>query len=229
MKSNNPILLLAAICALTAWAGSAAAQDNSIRIGGYFVRYNVSADDLTGPFVPSGVNLDVKNVNTIYFAYVRRLNEHVDFELTAGVPPKTETIGKGPAVLGSVPYDGQVIATAKWFSPTLLLKYTFLPESARLRPFIGGGVNYTHFFDRKVTPEGAAVDGGPTSIALTDSFGPAVTVGVSYHVQGAWYTYASYSVAKVESKLTANTAGIERSTSINFNPSSLVVSVGYSF
>ena len=42
-------------------------------------------------------------------------------QLAAGIPPKTETVGKGPPTVGSVPFDGVVVSTAKWFSPSLLV------------------------------------------------------------------------------------------------------------
>ncbi len=104
--------LLAMVC-----GGSALAADpirsNEFRAGLYVVRYDVHADDITGPFVPKGVNLDVKNVNTVYVAYVRRLSPNFVLELAAGVPPKTETVGKGPAALGSVPYNSQPAAAVR--------------------------------------------------------------------------------------------------------------------
>jgi hypothetical protein len=99
----------------------------------------------------------------------------------------------------SVPYDGQVIATARWIAPTLLLEYQFLSENSRWRPYIGAGVNYTTFYDRDSTAAGNAASGGPTKLSLTPSWGPAVT------------------------------AGVIRTTRINFGPQALVLSVGYSF
>lgn len=232
MKPIKSIALLAALLALGAWAGRAAAQtpDNSLRVGVYIINYShLKADDISGPFVPPGANLEVKNTNTLYLAYVRRLNQDFDLELAFGNPPKTETVGKGPATLGSAPYDGQVIATAKWFSPTLLLEYKFLEESSRFRPYVGAGINFTHFYDVQSTAAGDAVNGGPTVLSLSNSVGPAVTAGLAYQISGPWHAYASYNYAKVKSKLETNTSGVVRTTTINFNPTAVVLSVGYSF
>ena len=202
---------------------------NSLRVGAYYVTYNVSADDIKGPFVPPGVNVDLKSVVTPYFAYVRRLSGRFSLELAFGVPPLTKTVGKGPATLGSVPYNGQVISTARWFAPTLLLNFYLLDETHRLRPYIGAGVNYTRFYDRQSTPAGDAASGGPTSIKLPSSVGPAGTVGLAYHVSGGFNVYASYSVSRVHTLLTADTAGVIRTSHIEFGPRALVVSAGYSF
>ncbi len=202
---------------------------NSIRAGLYAVFYHSSADDLSGPYVPPGVNIDAKNVDTLYLAYVRRLSAHFDVELTVGYPPLTKTVGKGPATLGSVPYDGQVISTARWIAPTLLLEYKFLSENSKLRPYVGVGVNYTTFYDRDSTAQGNAASGGPTKLSLSASVGPAATVGLAYSLSTNWHLYGSYSASQVRSNLVADTAGVIRTTRINFGPQALVLAFGYSF
>jgi outer membrane protein len=210
-------------------ANAAAVHSNEVRLGAYIVLYDAKAKDISGPFVPAGVNLDVKNVNTAYFAFLRRLTPHFSVELTAGLPPKTETIGKGPATLGSVPFNGQVVSTAKWFAPTLLLSYNFRDESQAWRPYVQAGVNYTHFYDRQSTPAGDAVNGGPTAISLSNSVGPAIVAGITWQIQDHWSLHASYSRSWVKSDYIGNTAGVLRRTHLDFNPSAIVVSAGYSF
>src|SRR5229473_3446581 len=202
---------------------------NSARIGLYSVFFHVKADDLSGPYVPPGANIDAQNVNTVYLGYVRRLSSHFDVELAIGYPPLQKTVGKGPATLGSVPYNGQVIATARWIAPTLLVEYMFFDENAKWRPYIGAGVNYTTFYDRDSTAQGNAASGGPTKLSLTSSVGPVGTAGVAYNIAHHWNLYASYSISQVKTKLNADTAGVIRTTHISFRPQALVVAVGYSF
>jgi len=232
---NKSIIKLMSViaCLLVLIPVSSALSDevkkNSLRIGFYDVFYHATADDLKGPYVPAGVNLDVKDVKTLYFAYIRRLSPEWDLEIAAGLPPKTETIGKGPATLGSVPYDGQVISTAKWFAPTVLINYNILGEGHKFRPYIGVGFNYTTFYDRRSTAAGDAASGGPTKISLSPSVGPAATAGLSYKPTPKMGIYASYSITRVNSHLTANTSGVIRTSSIKFGPQALVVSVGYAF
>ena len=229
---QKKIVTLAVGAALTLAASGAFADQagpNDIRLGMYFVHYEAQADDISGPYVPSGLNVHVDNVETLYLAYVRSLSSHFDVELAFGYPPLTKTEGRGPATLGSVPYNGQVISTARWLAPTLLVEYVFGNPSSRWRPFVGVGVNYTKFVARQSTVAGDAASGGPTSIALSASVGPAATAGLSYEITDRWHVYASYSVAQVNSKLTADTAGVLRTSEIHFWPNSLVVSAGYSF
>jgi outer membrane protein len=218
-----------AASAQVAVSATRAVYDNEIRVGMYFLQYHVNADDLQGPYVPPGVNLDVNSVSTPYFAYLRRLSPHLVGQLAAGVPPKTETVGSGPATLGSVPFNGQVVSTAKWFSPSLIINYVFRDETETLRPYLGVGVNYTKFYDLKSTAAGDAANGGPTAISLTSSFGPVVTAGIRWHIKDRWSAYASYDYAYVKSDYTGNTAGVIRTTTVRFNPTTLVVAVGYAF
>ena len=202
---------------------------NSLRVGYYYVMYDTTADDIRGAYVPPGVNLKIKDVATPYFAYVRRLTDHFGVEVALGLPPLTKTEGKGPATLGSVPYNGQVISTARWLAPTVLLTYSFFDESYRLRPYIGAGINYTRFYSRQSTPAGNAATGGPTSISLPTSVGPAGTIGLSVRITHHFYVYGSFSASQVDSTLTANTAGVLRTTHISFGPRAFVLAAGYSF
>lgn len=234
MKNKGTKVMIAGL-ALALAAGVASAQssgsvpNNTVRVGVYFVTYDVHATDLSGPYTPPGLGSDLKNVQTPYFAYVRRLSPHFDLEVAAGIPPKTEAVAKGPATVGSVPFDGQTVLTARWLSPTVLFNYKFGSESNALRPYVGVGINHTRFLERRSTAAGNAIAGGPTSIDLPDSNGWAATAGLSYRLKNSFSLYVSYSMSKVTSDLTATTGGIERTSHIDFRPRTLVLSVGYSF
>jgi outer membrane protein len=233
MNSINKALISAA--AIAALLGSMpafaddAAYNNSFRIGSYTVFYHTKADDINGPFVPAGVNLKAQDLETLYAGYVRRLSPAFSLELALGYPPLNKVEGKGPATVGSVPYNGQVVSTARWLSPSLLLEYNFLSEDSKLRPFVGVGVNYTNFYDRKSTAQGNAGLGGPTKLSLTASVGPAATVGLAYAITPRWHLYGSYSISRVNSHVTADTEGVIRTTTIKFGPQALIISGGYSF
>jgi outer membrane protein len=202
---------------------------NDVRVGLYSVFYHTSADDITGPYVPAGVNLKAENLETLYIGIVHHFPENFALELAVGYPPLAKIKGSGPATLGSVPYDGQVISGARWISPTLFLEYNFLPDTAPLRPFFGVGVNYTVFYDRDPTAAGNAASGGLTRISLTSSVGPAVTGGLTYRINDRWHLHASYSWAQVKTHFTGDTDGFERTSHISFAPQALVLSGGYSF
>jgi len=234
MKTTKRIALFTSVI-LSALAGTAHAEnDNEFRLGAYLIHYNAQAQDATGSgiaAIPPGdhLNLSVENVQTLYFAYVRHLSPHFDLELAAGIPPKTNTVGKGSPTFGSVPFAGQTIATTRWFSPTMVVNYKFLDPSSAFRPYLGLGINYTHFYNNASTPAGDAVGGGPTSVTLADSIGASGTVGVSYRVQKNWTLYGSYSQTHTRSAAVLTSSGASRSTTVDFQPSAVVLSAGYSF
>ena len=233
MKFNARLLTAALAVAAALLALPASADDeawnNSFRLGIYSIFYHTDATDLEGPYVPSGVNFKAKDLETLYVGYVRRLWQGFDVELAAGYPPLSKVEGRGAVTVGSVPYNGQVVSSARWLSPSLLLEYRFLPESWKLQPYIGAGVNYTAFYDRDSNAQGNAANGGPTRVSLTSSIGPAGTVGVGYNVSGHWHLYTSYSISRVNTDITTDTGGIERTARIKFGPQAWVVSAGYSF
>lgn len=239
MKKNQTLRALPVTLSLTAAAAilnstAARADDpntpNTVRAGLYEIFYHVQSSDLSGAYTPTGYRLDVKNTQTAYFAYIRRLTSFLDLEIAGGIPPNTKTVGKGPATVGSVPYNGQTIATAKWAAPSALLEYKFFSESASLRPYVGIGVTYVSFYDRQVTQAGQEATGGPTRLSLTSSIGPVETVGLKYQPSGArWSVVASFSNSRVESDIKTDTAGAIRTAHINFRPQALVIAAGYSF
>ncbi len=213
-------------------APSAFAEDvpnNTFRVGMYAIFYHVKASDIQGPFTPAGVNVDLKNTQTAYFGYIRRINSFLDLELAFGIPPKTTTIGRGPARLGAVPYNGQEIATSKWLAPSALIEYKFLSEDSLWQPYIGVGINYTTFYDRKVTSAGQQAIGGPTRLSLTASVGPVGTVGLKIQPHKHWAVNVSYSISSVDSNLKTDTLGEVHTTRVHFGPQALVVAAGYSF
>jgi len=224
---------LATAALLTGGFASAHADDtapaNELRVGAYFVHYASTAHDLSGPFTPAGINLRVGDVTTPYIAYIRNLDPNWSLELAGGIPPTARTYGKGPATVGSVPFNGQEVATAKWFAPSLLLDYRFMDASSALRPFVGLGVNFTRFYKLDSTPAGDAANGGPTRVRLSSSWGPAGTVGASYRITNQISLHASYSLARVNSNYRSDTSGVIRETSIRFNPRAWIVALGYSF
>ena len=66
------------------------------------------------------------------------------------------------------------------FPPTLTLKYHWTDFGA-LQPYVGAGVNYTHFFNARL-PSASPVSG----IHYSDSFGGALQAGVDYRLSEHW-------------------------------------------
>ena len=91
---------------------------------------------------------------------------------------------------------------------------------------MGAGINYTKFDKRESTAAGNQLNGGPTDIRLSDSWGLAAQAGVSYRLNDQWALNAAVATARVKTHRTATTAGQARKIDIRCRPTVLTVSAG---
>ena len=228
---NHRQLAIAGILAACAAAPSMA-QQNTVKLGISNVQPHSSASDVSGPFTPGGISLEVRDKTTPFVSYTREINDQWEVELALGVPPKHDIVLKisNPALPGSAQaLSGQVGATIRQVAPTVFANYRFLEKTSVLRPFIGAGINYTRFDKTHSTAAGDALNGGPTSISLEDSVGLALQAGVAWRLSNEWSVTAALATARVTSKITTNTLGIERHADITFKPRVFTVAMAYSF
>jgi outer membrane protein len=215
-------------CALLSLASmSAMAQENTFRVGLINLNVHSQSPDFVsnGPafLTPQPAGLTVGNATTLLLAYTRKLNDHFDLDIVMGLPPKHDVYGRGMLA----PFG--VTAQVKQRAPTVFVNYNFFEPTAKFRPFVGLGLNYTEFFDANSTASGNIATGGPTKIDLTESWGAAAQIGASYKLADRWSLCGSIATADVRSNMTATTGSIQRSTRINFRPVVFTLGVGYSF
>jgi outer membrane protein len=222
---------------LTMAGAAASAQQSaldgwSVYAGGVYADVRSKADPLTSnpPTLPPGVEAGVKvgDASTLAFGVVYKFTPNWSVELAVGIPPGHSGYGTD-----FIEPFGQ-ISTVKQVAPTAFVNYHFVDVfTPGLSPFVGVGLNYTRFTDAKSTASGNAASGGPTSIDLTDSWGVAVHVGLSYHIDKNWSIVGAIANADVSSDLTAttttNSGNIVRTTSIDFRPIVYTLAVGYAF
>ena len=234
MKTTFRTTTVASLLAL-AFSGAAFAQQaTTVKVGWVNVDPQSSAGTVSGPFTPvDALSMKVKSQSTLFLSVAREIDNNFEVELAMGVPPKhdvTLVVAKPTAVpSGVAAQDGAVISKVSQVAPTLFLTYKFFDKSSNWRPFVGLGINYTKFTNPESTATNDAVNGGPTSITMTDSKGLAMHLGVTAKISGPWSATASWATAKVNSTVTTNTLGIERKLDVKFNPSVLTLAVGYSF
>ena len=238
MKSLNT--LTASVLALACLgSGAASAQTEwlagtTVRMGYTHVAPNSSATEATGPLLPgppSGVSLKVDNQSTLCFSLARDIDPNVEVELALGLPPTHDIRAQlSPALPAHIQnLNGAVIAKVRQIAPTLFVNYKFGEASSAFRPFVGVGVNYTNFDKRESTALGNQLNGGPTDIRLTDSWGLAAQAGLSYRLSDKWSLNAAVATARVKTHLTATTAGLARKIDIRFRPTVFTLSAGYVF
>lgn len=102
--------------------------------------------------------------------------------------------------------------------PTLTLQYHFTQLSFA-KPYVGAGVNYTHFFN--------ADAGALNAVKYNDSFGGALQAGVDIPLQGNWY--ANIDVKKVYIDTTAKFSPSGVRADVDIDPVLVGVGIGYKF
>lgn len=213
MQSTIRFLVLAAAAASSA----AQAQDPSkltVKIGAIRYAPDATTNGVTGIGIPPGADAKVGSATTPLFVLLYDLGNQLSAELVLGVPPKITA-----TATGSVSFLGEVMS-ARNVAPTFLLTYHLLPASSRVRPYIGAGLNYTHFTEIS-SPYG-------WDVHLTDSYGFAGHVGVDVSIDKNWGLFASYGRANVKTDLLAVGATAIRST-IDFRPKTYALGLFYRF
>ena len=101
---------------------------------------------LTGPIAGTKATLDSDTQLGLNFAYM--ITDKVGIELLAATPFSHDVGVKG---LGA-PLDGK-FGTIKHLPPTLSVIYYPLDKTSAFQPYVGAGVNYTWFFDDKLSSQ----------------------------------------------------------------------------
>ena len=232
MKHTTISAAVATALALGA-CGGAFAQSTTVNLGITYIEPNSSATAISGPYTPANaLSLKVQNQTTVFFSVARDITPNVEIELAMGIPPThnvTVVVLNPSAVPGSVAaMNGKVAAKVRQVAPTLFANYKFGDSSSQIRPFVGLGVNYTKFDKAESTSVNNAINGGPTTIQLTDSTGLAAQLGATPKLSGAWSLTGAVTTAQVKTHQTSNTLGIVRTADIKFSPTVITLTAGYS-
>lgn len=218
---------------LLALCGTAAAQW-TVRAGLSHIAPHSSATDAVGPMLPgppSGISLEVENQSTLFLSLAYGFHPNMELEFVLGYPPTHDIHAKIASRLPPhiAAFNGQKVAEVRQVAPTLFLNYKFGDATSRWRPFVGLGINYTNFDKRTSTAANNALNGGPTDVRLSDSWGLAGQLGLSYRINERWSLTGAIATARVKSRLTTTTAGVQREVDIRFHPRVLTINAGYTF
>lgn len=127
-------------------------------------------------------------------------------------------------VLGSqlfthdIKLNGTKVGTTQLLPPTLTLQYHILPDT-RFDPFIGVGVNYTHFWHERINAPGVGLHLSPT-------FGFAAQAGVDIALAPRWVLGVDVRYIQIEPDAYVNGTKIG---TVNVDPLAYGVNFGYRF
>lgn len=103
----------------------------------------------------------------------------------------------------------------------MTVKYRWI-NFGGVEPYVGAGVNYTHFFNVE-EPAGM-------SIKYDDSFGPALQAGIDIPVKDHWFINLDARKIWIQSDVRVDVAGIGRiDAEVDIDPWVVALGVGYKF
>lgn len=158
MKTITALTLATALTALAAPALAQSKGDMTLGLGVHSIMPDSSYSATTAGPLRVGDNARP----TLTFEYF--VADNIGIEVLAAWPFEHDLQLAGTGDVGKT----------KHLPPTISVQYHFT-NSSNLTPFVGIGVNYTHFWDERGTGPLAG-----TAVSLDDSWGVAVHAGVDY-------------------------------------------------
>jgi outer membrane protein len=195
------VLTLALMVGFSAVPGARAEQgDWLVRLRAIVVDPDDSSSTVRSegaPIAGSGVAVDDDTVPELDITYMLRDRWGLELILASSQHDVSGT--------GSLAGVGKILE-ARTLPPSLLLQYHFAPE-AKVRPYVGLGLNFTLFFDEEATSSFEAVAGGPTQVDLDSSMGPAAQVGLDIGVSEKWFINLDLKYLDIDTTATLDTPG----------------------
>lgn len=208
------LLLTAALAAALATPAYAEQGDWLVRLRGIYV----APQDDSGPVLPAvptgSVNVDDAIVPELDFTYF--FTNNIAAELILATSPHDISGGGALSPLGK-------IADTMALPPTLTLQYHFAP-AAKVRPYVGAGINWTVFYSEDPTTSLNTALGGSTDVSLDDSFGWAVQAGVDFDITERVFLNLDVKFVDIDTTATLDTGGVINTVDVQIDP--IIVGVG---
>jgi outer membrane protein len=208
------LLLSAAIAAALASPAYAEQGDWLIRLRGIYV----APQDASGPVLPAvptgSVTVDDAIVPELDFTYF--FTNNIAAELILATSPHDLGGAGALSALGE-------IADTMALPPTLTFQYHCAP-GAKIRPYIGAGVNWTIFYSEDASTSLNSALGGATDVSLDDSFGWAAQAGVDFDLTDRVFLNVDVKYVDIDTTATLDTGGVLNNVDVEIDP--LIVGVG---
>lgn len=157
------------------------------------------------------------------FAYM--LTNNIGIELLAATPFSHDVGVKGMPG-GFAGLNGK-LGSLKHLPPTLSVVYYPLDASSAFQPYVGAGINYTWFFDTKLSSE--AEGKGFSGLDMKDSWGLAAQVGMDYMLTDNIMLNAQVRYIDIDTTGTTNIFGDKVKVDVDVDPFVYMVGLGYKF
>lgn len=224
-------LLAASLLALAIAAPLAQAHqagDIIVRAGAITVDPHESSSDIWVGALGTDVADTKATLNSdtqlgLNFAYM--LTNNLGIELLAATP-FSHDVGVAGMPGGFAGLNGK-LGELKHLPPTVSLLYYPLDGSSAFQPYVGAGINYTWFFDTKLSSE--AESKGFSGLDMKDSWGLAAQVGMDYMLTDNIMLNAQVRYIDIDTTGTTHILGDKVKVEVDVDPFIYMVGLGYKF
>ena len=194
-----------------------------LRAGAAMVDPQTDSDELElngAALAGTKATVDVNTQLGLTLSYM--LTDHIGVELLAATPFQHRVGVKG---LGGL--DGK-LGDVKQLPPTLSLQYYPMAATSAWQPYVGAGVNYTTFFDEKLTSTRKAQ--GFSDLELEDSWGLALQVGSDFMITDKLMLNAAVWYIDINTTATTRLGGVNKvKVDVDIDPWVFMLGMGYKF
>ena len=213
-------IALAAAAAIAQPAQAAEAGDVMVRLRGIMVSPTETSGSVLPGFPGEEVKVDDSIMPEVDVTWMA--TRKIGFELIAATT-KHDASGK-TGTTGSI---GKLAST--WvLPPTLTAQYHFAPD-AKVRPYVGAGLNYTIFYSEDAST-GLESAVGKTRVRMSDSFGWAAQAGVDIDLNKKVFLNIDVKYIDIDTKARLDTtaAGTQR-VKVSLDPIVFGLGIGTRF
>jgi outer membrane protein len=218
LRSAALLGLAMATAAVSATPAAAKAGDVLVRVRAIAVVPNESSGPVLPTFPAGSVGVGYSVMPEIDFTYMA--TDNIGLELIAAT---TRHGLSGQGSLSGLPDLGHT-----WvLPPTLTLQYHFAPE-AKVRPYIGAGLNYTIFYGEGTSDElDTAI--GNSNLDLSNSFGWAAQAGMDFDLNEKLFLNVDIKYIDMSTKATVTTGALVNTVDVKINPLVFGIGLGMKF
>lgn len=224
-------LLAASLLALsiaTPMAQAYQAGDIIVRAGAISVDPQESSSDIWVGALGTDVagtkaTLDSDTQLGLNFAYM--LTNNIGIELLAATPFSHNVSVKGMPG-GFAGLNGK-LGELKHLPPTLSVVYYPLDAASACQPYVGAGINYTWFFDTKLSSD--AQDKGFSGLDMQESWGLSAQIGMDYMLTDNIMLNAQMRYIDIDTTGTTSFGGSKVKVDVDVDPMVYMVGLGYKF
>lgn len=183
---------------------------------GKYVNKNVGLGNIMSP--GAELKVDSNTIPEIDFSYYITKNIAAELILATGTKHDVSVIKDSVGTVGN-----QDLGSVNLLPPTLLLQWHFNPDQT-FDPYVGAGVNYTAFLDRKLRFESGAAAGQKIKLE-SDSWGLAAQAGLDVNLKDGWLINADVKYIQIDTKVKGDIGGYKLIDKLDIDP--WVVSIGF--